>query len=71
MIKDTLYGLLENIQFLSKILRWREYWMVVSVPLGIFGVWMLFCLTFYLPSPWNAIVMWSIIIGLAIASPKR
>jgi hydrogenase/urease accessory protein HupE len=70
-MKEEISGLIENIQFLSKLLRWREYWTVILVSLSIFGFWIIFCLTFYLPSPWNAIAMWGIIIGLALASPKR
>jgi hypothetical protein len=70
-MKKEISGLLEDIQLLLKVLRWREYWTVVLVPLCIFGVWGIFCLTLYLPSPWNAIAMWVLIIGLALASPKR
>lgn len=70
-MKESFESFIEDVQLLLKILRWTEYWTAVAVSLGIFGVWLIFWLSMYLPSPWNAILMWGVIIGLALAVPKK
>jgi len=69
-MKEKLHDFLREIRFLFKILSWKEYWIIVSVPLSIFGVWIIFWLTLYLPVLLRFIIMWGIIIGLAFLSPR-
>ena len=70
-LSGFLKGLLNNLNFLLKILRWKEYWIVVFVASGVFGVWIVFYLAILLPHPWRAIVFWGILIALAALAPER
>jgi len=69
-MKESFESFIENVQLLLKILRWKEYWTTVAVSLSIFGIWLIFWLSMYLPSPWNTVLMWGVIIGLALVSPR-
>jgi len=69
-MKEKLQALLEDLLLLLKILTWEEYWFVVCVPLSIFGIWLIFWLALYLPIYLRVVVMWGIIIGLALLSPR-
>jgi len=70
-MKKLFEVFLEDLRLLSNILRWKEYWMVVGVSLSILGVWLLFWVSLYLQTPWNAVFMWGVIIALALIAPRK
>lgn len=50
---------------LLDIYTWTEFWMVMSVPTGIVGVWVLFCFFFTLPiGAIRFVALWSLILAL-------
>ncbi|MDH5483366.1 MAG: hypothetical protein OEY22_10915 [Candidatus Bathyarchaeota archaeon] len=64
-------GFLDDIKFFLRILRWKEYWTVIAVLLGVLGVWLVFMLALSLANPWRSIIVWGLIFGLAALTPKR
>lgn len=54
---------------LLTIYTWTEFWMVMTVPTGILGVWFLF--SFFLSIPNDivrAIAIWSLIFALTVGA---
>lgn len=54
---------------LLSIYRWKEVWVVFSLPVFIFvlpALWL--CLLFTIPGPWNAILFWTSFVGLVAGS---
>lgn len=54
---------------LLTIFKWKEFWIVVSVPTVLMGIWFLFC--FLLTIPFiiiRTITIWSLISVLALGS---
>ena len=70
-MKGKLLKLLDTPRFFLKILRWREYWIVMAAAVGVVAVWGTFCLALSLPNPWRSIIMYGMIFGLAVLSPRR
>jgi len=54
---------------LLEIYTWKEFWMVVSVPTAIMGVWFLFCFLLTIPIiPLRAIAIWTLVSILTAGS---
>ena len=54
---------------LLMIYTWKEFWMVVSVPTVVMGIWLLFCFLLTIPTIIiRAIAIWSLILVLALGS---
>jgi len=70
-MKGKLLELLDAIRFFLRILRWREYWIVMAAVVGVVAFWGIFCLALYLSNPWRSIVIYGMIFGLAVLSPRR
>jgi len=54
---------------LLTIYRWKELWMIVSVPTVVMGIWFLFCFLLTIPIIIiRAIAIWSLISILTLGS---
>ena len=52
-----------------RIYTWTEFWMVVSVPTGVMGIWFLFCYLLTIPvTAVRAAAIWSLIFILTVGS---
>jgi len=52
-----------------RVYTWKEFWMVISVPTAIMGVWFLFCFLLTIPIiVIRAIAIWSLIFILTLGS---
>ena len=61
-----VFGWLED--FL-RVYTWKEFWMVISVPTALMGVWFLFCFLLSIPIiVVRAIAIWSMIFILTLGS---
>lgn len=70
-MKGKLLKLLDTTRFFLKILRWREYWIVMAAAGSVVVFWGIFCLALSLPNPWRSIIMYGIIFGSAALSARR
>jgi len=70
-VKEKLLEFLDDLKFFLRILRWREYWIVIGVVLGVLGVWLVFWVALTLENPWRSIIMWGMLLGLAAFPTKR
>jgi len=54
---------------LLRVYTWKEFWMVISVPTALMGVWFLFCFLLTIPIiVIRAIAIWSLIFILTLGS---
>jgi hypothetical protein len=54
---------------LLKIYTWKELWIAASVPIGVMGVWFLFCYLLTIPLvAIRAAAIWSIVFILTLGS---
>ena len=54
---------------LLRVYTWKEFWMVISVPTAIMGVWFLFCFLLTIPIiVIRAVAIWSLIFILMLGS---
>ncbi|MFB0522717.1 MAG: hypothetical protein ACETV1_03025 [Candidatus Bathyarchaeia archaeon] len=54
---------------LLRVYTWKEFWMVISVPTALMGVWFLFCFLLTIPIiVIRAIAIWSMIFILTLGS---
>ncbi|MFQ6064479.1 MAG: hypothetical protein ACE5L6_03295 [Candidatus Bathyarchaeia archaeon] len=59
----------EWLKDLLRIYTWTEFWMVVSVPAAVMGVWFLFCYLLTIPIiPLRAMAIWLLISLLTVAA---
>jgi len=64
--RDLMCQWLED---LLTIYTWKEFWMVVSVPIMVMGIWFLFCFLLTIPVIIiRAIAIWSLISILTLGS---
>lgn len=70
-MNEKLQVFLDDLKFFLRILRWREYWTVIGVVLGVMGIWLLFYVALTLENPWRSIIMWGLLLGLAAFPTRR
>lgn len=59
----------QSFKDLLAIYRWKELWMIVSVPAVLMGIWLLFCFLLTIPiTIIRAIAIWSLISILTLGS---
>jgi hypothetical protein len=58
--------LLEWLKDLLIIYTWKEFWIAVSVPTAVVGVWMLFCFLLTIPNDIvRTVAIWGLIFALS------
>ena len=54
---------------LLTIYTWKEFWMAVSAPVAVMGVWFLFCFLLTIPIVFiRAVGIWSLILTLTLGA---
>ena len=70
-MRGALGDLLGVFKDLLRILSWFETWVPSLVALGVIGFWSIFVFALYLPNPWRSLLIWGLIFGSAIFTPRH
>jgi hypothetical protein len=62
-------ALLEWLRDLLTIYTWKEFWIVMSVPTAMVGVWVLFCFLLTIPNDIiRTVAIWTLIFALTLGA---
>lgn len=61
--------MLEWLRDLLTIYTWKEFWIVMSVPTAMVGVWVLFCFLLTIPNDIiRTVAIWTLIFALTLGA---
>jgi hypothetical protein len=61
--------MLQWLKDLLTVYTWKEFWLVLSAPIMVMGVWLLFCLMLRIPhAGLRALSIWSLFFALTLGA---